>query len=486
MPRILVLGLTAFIACFILTPLSRNVFLRAGLVDEPDSHRKFHLRAVPRLGGIPIALAYACALILCFYFKPSGHHLYIQHEQLFLALLPAGLIIFVTGLLDDLLGLRPWQKLAGQLAGSICAVALGAHLTVAHAPHWLTNVLSILWLIGCSNAVNLIDGMDGLATGVGLLATLTTAIFALLTGNTGLALASIPLAGCLLAFLCFNFTPASIFLGDCGSLTIGFALGCFGLIWSQHTGTVLGIVAPLMALALPLVDVALAIGRRFLRSVPIFSADRGHIHHKILSFGFSTRGAALLLYAVCALAASLSILESFSHWNLGWFVLLLFLTLVLVGINRLGYIEFAAARKTLSHRTVLRSVQEEIFLHELNNALLEAESLEAWWLTLREACDSMGFAYTRLDLDGRVFSHQFLPLAEQTTCRIQVGFGERGSLLLTRIREDETPRIVMAVLNSLQLSLEERTPFFSTLEDDRLPYSARTQAASIRASSTAA
>ena len=138
------------------------------------------------------------------------------------------------------------------------------------APGWLSLPLTVLWLVACTNAFNLIDGVDGLASGVGLLAAFTTLAAALLQNNAALALATAPLVGALLAFLRYNFNPASIFLGDSGSLTIGFVLGCFGAIWSQKSATLLGMTAPLMALSIPLLDTALAVVRRFLRHQPIF------------------------------------------------------------------------------------------------------------------------------------------------------------------------------------------------------------------------
>ena len=154
--------------------------------------------------------------------------------------------------------------------------------------------LTILWLVGCSNAFNLIDGLDGLATGVGLFATATAFLSALLTGNIALAIVTAPLLGALLGFLPYNFSPASIFMGDCGSLTVGFLLGCFGVIWSQKSATLLGMTAPLIALAIPLLDTALAIARRFLRRQPVFGADRGHIHHRLLARGFTPRRVAYI------------------------------------------------------------------------------------------------------------------------------------------------------------------------------------------------
>ena len=178
--------------------------------------------------------------------------------------------MFALGLLDDLVGLNAWQKLLGQVVARCLAYCGGVHVTgVAGyaAPGWSTPADHVLWLVACTNAFNLIDGMDGLAAGVGLFATFTTLAAALLQGNVALALATAPLVGALLAFLRYNFNPASIFLGDCGSLTIGFLLGCFGAIWSQKSATLLGMTAPLMALAVPLLDTGV-VGRPPLPAPP--------------------------------------------------------------------------------------------------------------------------------------------------------------------------------------------------------------------------
>ena len=451
------LGLSAFFICLVTTPLCRDLFLRAGLVDRPDSDRKFHLRAVPRMGGVPIVISYVCALLLALLSNIAGGKIYIQHEHLFKALLPAAALIFATGLLDDLVGLKPLHKLFGQTAAAILAVSLGVRLSMSGTHPWVGGVLSVCWLIGCSNAVNLIDGMDGLATGVGLLATVTTLLVALLTGNTGLALATIPLAGCLLAFLCYNFSPATVFLGDCGSLTIGFVLGCFSLIWSQHTGTFLGIMAPLMALALPLIDVGLAIGRRFLRAAPLFKGDRGHIHHMVLNLGFSTRNAALLLYGVCILCASLALLTNFSSKGMRWTVVIVFCCLVLIGVNRLGYIEFNAARRALSHSAARRAISDEIYLHELTHSLQNADTVGQWWMIAREAFLELGFATVDLKIYGYVFSEDFFSTTFRPSCRIHLDLGEEGSVVLTRMPENAPPRAMMAVLRQLQISIEERS-----------------------------
>ena len=276
--------------------------------------------------------------------------------------------MFLVGFLDDILQMRPSRKLVGQLIAAVLAVALGVRLQIPHLSPALCAVLSVAWLICCTNAVNLIDGMDGLATGVSLLASITVLGIAMIYGHFGLALVTAPLVGALLAFLRYNFSPASVFLGDCGSLTIGFLLGCFGLVWSQHAQSVLGLTAPLMALALPLTDVGLAIGRRFLRKVPIFQGDSSHIHHRVLALGFSTRNTALILYGACCAFASLAVLASVSNKALPFLVLLLIL--IVFGISRLGYPEFiAVARQAWAIRSIGSAIRGTICVEDFYQAL---------------------------------------------------------------------------------------------------------------------
>ena len=180
----------------------------------------------------------------------------------------------LLGLLDDLFHLRPWQKLFGELLAAGVAYGFGLHvegLAGYAAASWLSLPLTVLWLVLCTNAFNLIDGMDGLATGAGLFATLTIVLAAVLQTNTSLALAAVPLVGALLGFLRYNFNPATVFLGDSGSLLIGFLLGCFGVVWSLKTATIFGIVAPVMAMCVPLLDVVLSVARRFHKGAPRFT-----------------------------------------------------------------------------------------------------------------------------------------------------------------------------------------------------------------------
>ena len=454
MYALLALGIISFLLCFALTPVLRDAFIRRGLVDLPDGGRKAHLRAVPRMGGLPIVLSCAIAFLLLYLLH--GRRVYIQHDQVLKGVLPAAGVMFLVGFLDDILTLRPAQKLAGQLVAASLAVGLGVRLDLHHLPAVVCIILSVLWLICCTNAVNLIDGMDGLATGVSLLATLAVLGVALIYGHLGLALVTAPLAGALLAFLRYNFSPATVFLGDCGSLTIGFLLGCFALVWSQQAQSAMGLAAPLMALALPLTDVGLAIGRRFLRNDPIMQGDRKHIHHRVQALGFSPRNTALILYGVCCAFASLAVLATVSNKALPFLALLL--VLVALGVSRLGYTEFiAVAREMLTIRTIRSAIRGTICVEDFYLALQTADSIEACWEVLRTACRDLNFMSAELEINGHVYREQFFECERgDASFGFELPLGESSTLYLKRVSEEKAPRITMNVLHRLQSLMRVR------------------------------
>ncbi len=457
MYALLSLGFAAFLLCFILTPVVRDVFLKLDLVDVADCDRKTHEGRIPRIGGIAIVLSYVAALGTMLFFAPHGASIAVQHKELLWSLFPAAGFIFLIGLIDDLIRLRAWFKLAGQVVAAVWAVSMGARIPLfaGHEAAWVTWPLSVFWLVGCTNAFNLIDGLDGLASGVGLFATLTTLLAALIQGNWGLAMATVPLAGCLLAFLRYNFNPASVFLGDSGSLTIGFLLGCFGVIWSQKSATLLGMVAPLMAFSLPLFEVALSIVRRSLRSQPIFQPDRGHIHHRLLDLGLHPRAAALILYGACGVAAILSLLQSSLGYHLGGLIITLFSLLAFFGIQRLGYVEFSTASRVLRQGRIMQMLQGEIHLQNFRTAIAEANTASDCWQVVRSACEKLGFCSVRLKISGESFYHSFADSRLEYSWQLSITLRGGGQVFLTRTSEQHQP-VLTSFLHLLQESLESK------------------------------
>jgi UDP-GlcNAc:undecaprenyl-phosphate/decaprenyl-phosphate GlcNAc-1-phosphate transferase len=225
--------------------------------------------------------------------------------------------------------------------------------------------------------------------------------------NYLLWLTLVPMAGALLGFLPYNFNPASIFLGDSGSLVIGFLLGASSVLWGQKSATVLGTAAPIMALAIPILDVILSVARRFLRGKPIFGADRGHIHHRLLDLGFSARQAALLLYGAGLLAAVFSVAQTATPDNIRLWLLALFCGAVWLGIQSLGYAEFGLAGRLMLSGTFQHSVNAHRNLRTVANSLRAAESVAECWTAICEACRIFGFTEARLCVAGQVLHKQF-------------------------------------------------------------------------------
>lgn len=267
------------------------------------------------------------------------------------AVLAGGAGMFALGLYDDLRPMRARVKLFTQAGIAAIVTFAGLQITDVYLPlfgtfhlaPWLAFILTMAWLVGVSNAFNLIDGLDGLAGGVAMFALGAFFLVAFLFGHSGAALAAAVLAGATLGFLIFNLPPASIFLGDSGSLFVGFMLAGLGIVSAQKVPGEVFIVIPIIILGLPILDTALTIVRRFLRLQPIFSPDRGHIHHRLLGRGHSGRNVMLMLYIACALFATAGAFFAYPADSVVLLVamisILCFVGLALL-IQRLGFIEF--------------------------------------------------------------------------------------------------------------------------------------------------
>lgn len=448
MLTLFVLTVTSTFLALVFTPILRRVFTRLGVVDRPDQFRKFHHRAIPKLGGVTIALAYVLPFALLLNSGFNARHLLLDNLDQILRLLPAALVIFLTGVLDDVVDLRPRHKLVGQVIGAGLAWWAGVQISgfsgVVLEP-WLSLVLTVGWLVLCTNAFNLIDGVDGLAAGVGLVCSLTILISALIQENFALALAVAPLAGALLGFLRYNFSPASVFLGDSGSLLVGFLLGAYGVLWTQKTTTMIGMTAPLMVMAVPLFDTGMAIVRRFLRNKPIFGADRDHVHHRLLALGFSPRGVALVLYAACGIASACSLLLSAFHQDYVAVVILLFCGSVGFGLYLLDYPELAALRRVLGG-DLQRFVAGHVSLRQLDQDLQNADSSEECWLVICRHAEAWGFCGVRMRLAGHTQEESF-PVASVTTWSIRIPLSASDYINLehpaqTPVRDGAVPHLI--------------------------------------------
>lgn len=372
----------AFLIALILTPIIRDISRSYNLVDRPG-YRKVHAHPMPRVGGIAIAIAYGVSLI-----SFSGSALDASTPPAW-KFIPGAALVFFIGLLDDFISLKPVIKLLG-LTTAACIVFFSGLRIGGIAQHplsiWLEFPLTVFWLLLTSNALNLIDGLDGLCAGMGLLSTLALFTAAVLHGNYPLAKVTFPLAGALLGFLVYNISPATVFLGDSGALLIGFLLGCYGMVWTQKSSTLISMLVPMLALSIPLLDVSLSVLRRFLRNQPIFSADRGHIHHRLLDRGLTPRQAVWVLYLVAALAASLALLASSAlSGPYQVLVVLLFCLAAWIGIQKLGYPEFDMAGRLLFRGEFQRTMGLKLKLESVTAATAGAVTNDQWWEALCKA-----------------------------------------------------------------------------------------------------
>lgn len=456
---ILTLGAISVLIALILTPIVRDGMGRFGFLDHPDGVRKKHATAVPRVGGIAIAIAYVTTFAIAFVLPFSYTFVLRQALPAILQLTMVGSVVLLTGILDDLVGLTAWQKLLGITGASAFAYFAGIRVDI-HLLHnlgagpWLGFVVTVVWLVGCTNAFNLIDGMDGLAAGVGLVATVAMLLAALTTGNMQMALATMPLAGCLLGFLRYNFNPASVFLGDSGSLLIGFLLGCYGALWSEKSVTLVALSAPLLALSIPLMDVLLSVIRRYLRNKPIFEADRGHIHHKLLERGFSPKAAVLTIYGISSLVAILSLLLGALHSRFSGLIVIAFCAVAWFGIRHLEYAEFAMAGRMFLQGRFRQIIDSETKLLDFERALAQTKGPDECWKELVTWSRDLGFAGVQMRVDGALLESFDTP-NRQETWELRVPLTDAQYVAFFRALEhDASPLILSALVHSVQRGLQ--------------------------------
>lgn len=459
---LLIVALCSLLVSFFLTPFCRDFFGFLELVDKPDSERKIHVRPIPRIGGIPLLISYFLAAFALLALGGQWRELFNWHDpsiQLMVRLFPAVALVFATGLFDDFRGLTPARKLAGQTIAATYACWVGVRLETPEGyPAVLVYLVSILWLVFCSNAINLIDGIDGLAAGVALFGSISLLMAAVLNHHPGLALTMAPLVGGLVGFLCYNFNPASVFLGDSGSLLVGFLLGCSGLMWNRHASSGLGATAPLVALAFPLAEVLISVCRRFLRNRPIFGADRNHIHHRLLSMGFSQRSTALVLYGVSALAALLAVLQTMLRPRLATVGLIVLVGIAYVGFRWLRYPEFDVLKRFLFGGEFRSALRTKIYLKEYQDCMMGANTIDECWEALRTACRQAKFSYIGLRLGGQSFVDELNPCGELTR-RLHIPLSPTDSV--TFGGDSSNPELMMLIgpfVEALQAKLVVSAP----------------------------
>lgn len=303
-----VLFAVALIATIALTPLAKRLAVRLDAIDYPSS-RRVNNRPIPRLGGVAILGGLlVCLIVLFIGMRWAGWRTpFVSYPGMPVnyPVMAAGvLFMFAVGFVDDVISLRPRIKLAGQVIAATIVACSGLLLSSIHNPigagylefGWLAYPLTVFYLVAFANIINLIDGLDGLAAGICAISASTIFIFAIITHRYDAAVFSIALVGACIGFLRYNFHPASIFMGDSGALTLGFALGIVSLMAIARSALFVSLLVPVLAAGIPVLDTAFAIIRRLRAHKPIDAADKGHIHHRLLQAGFSQRKTVLVMW----------------------------------------------------------------------------------------------------------------------------------------------------------------------------------------------
>ena len=495
----LFLGIFAvsLVVSFVATRQVRDIASRRGWVSVPQDGRHVHQAPLPRLGGVAIFLAFSFSLILWLCLS-------LAYPRLLEGLAPATLLriyipaclIFCLGIYDDLHGAGPYLKFSVQAIAATMLFLGGMRildlpvLFGAHSFPWFVGLpLTVIWVVAITNAFNLIDGLDGLAAGSALFSTVVFFVVALVNHSWLGALMSVALAGAILGFLRFNFNPATIFLGDSGSLFIGFVLSALALAGAQKAPTLVAVAIPVVSFGLPILETALSILRRIISGRPIFTADREHIHHKLLQRGLSHRQVVIVLYAVSALFAMLSL---FLLWPTGstlGLVLAVVGTGIWLGVQHLNYLEFGElrrmAQRTIEQRQIvinnlsLRRAVEELKaacdfdqVRGIIMAAFESNDFDAFELQVNALADDVaGFGYPHRPFQWSKFPHivsiSSLPSWRLTLELVTTANRKRGALIVHRVYSQRDLQLDVNLLTSeFPVALADALDRVLTVADD--------------------
>lgn len=323
---------TALVISFAATPLAKKFAVRVGAMDVPTEVRRVHNHPIPRMGGLAIFLGFIVSVLL-----------FVNITVKMRGILFGCVIIVVCGAVDDVKPLKAWQKLIVQIAAAIVAVMHGVLIEVLRSPGLcggeealILGVLSIpftiLWIVGITNSVNLIDGLDGLAVGVSAISSTTMFAVALLVSEGNIAVVLACLTGACIGFMPYNLNPAKIFMGDTGALLLGYVLATVSAVGMFKFYAIVTFVVPILALALPLFDTAFAIIRRLLKGQSPMSPDRGHLHHRLIDMGLTQKQAVAILYAVSAVLGLCAVVLATNGVVRFWLVIVAAVSAVAVGI----------------------------------------------------------------------------------------------------------------------------------------------------------
>lgn len=305
--KYLLMVLVTFFIALAVTPLSIKLAPKIGAIDIPKDKRRVHTKPMPRFGGMAMFVA-----------AEAGLAIFLHHDPKIWVIVAGGIMIYAVGVIDDLKCLPAKLKFLLQM---LCATFIyfgGIQINFIRNPLnedafiWFPGpvsfIITVIWIVGITNTVNLIDGLDGLAAGVACIASACIAYTAILSGQYDVGLAMFAVSGSALGFLPYNFHPAKTFMGDGGSLYLGFMIAAISIFGSTKGATLIATIVPFLVLGLPIFDTAFAIIRRWVNGYPIMEADKGHLHHRIMNTGMGQRRTVLIMYCISAIMGMVAVL----------------------------------------------------------------------------------------------------------------------------------------------------------------------------------
>lgn len=401
--------LASTVSAIMTTAIVINVAKRLHIVDIPGA-RKIHSKPIPRIGGVAIFVS-MIAIVVPVLFLPNvvGETFRLIQSKIIILLGAAG-FMFLVGLVDDIRGLRVRTRLFCQLAAALIVCSAGiriesipltASLTLELG--WFSWPFTLLWIVGITNAINLSDGLDGLAAGISAIACGVIAVLAIYNGDVVMAILMLALLGSLTGFLLFNFEPAKIFMGDSGSLFLGFTIASASVLSATKTETIVGLALPVLALGIPIFDTLFSMLRRFLERRSLFAPDRSHFHHRLLALGLRQRHVVITAYTITLLAAGLGMfmLLTRNTETVVVFISVLFLLVVTFRVaGSVGLRETIAGLKQ-NYRISNQKKREKENFEDIELHFRQAEKFDEWWQAVRFAADKMDFVQSSLSLTNR-------------------------------------------------------------------------------------
>ena len=401
--------LGSVLLAIIITPIVIKLARRVKAVDRPGV-RTIHTRPVPRIGGVAVFLSAMFLIVIVLFLNNSIGKSFRNMQLQLIGLFCSATFIFLIGLVDDLKGLPARFKFLAELlaAGSLCFMGVRIS-SVKITEQWtlqlglLSYPLTILWIVGITNAVNLSDGLDGLAAGISAIACGVIVVFAVYSGNVIMAVLMLALFGSLSGFLFYNFNPAKIFMGDCGSLFLGFTIASSSVLCSMKSSALVGIALPALALGIPIFDTLFSMLRRFVGRRRMFAPDRRHFHHMLIDMGIKQRHVVVAIYVMTLLFAGLGMFMMVTRSSNSLVIFLCIILLLLLLFNAVGSVRL---RETISgiqkkYEIANRCKQEQMNFEDAQLHFRNAHTFDQWWAAACNAAERLDFAWLSLKSEGR-------------------------------------------------------------------------------------